>query len=183
MPRRAAPDGGGAARGVRGAVLARAGSRRRLRSRPPGAPPTPMNESSLQVLVRSLDRALREPDRSGGAKVAGLLARYAAEQGDWRDYMRFRDECYARNLVSASELFELLVICWQAGQVSPIHDHQGQRCWMAVLDGGMRETQFHAAPSGPLRVGRTAVFEPGQVAFIQDEIALHEIAPAGVGSG
>ena len=142
-----------------------------------------MNDSSLQALVRSLDHALRESDRSGGAKVAGLLARYSAEQGDWRDYMRFRDECYARNLVSASELFELLVICWQPGQVSPIHDHQGQRCWMAVLDGGMRETQFQAVGRGPLRAGRTSVFERGQVAFIQDEIALHEIAPAGVGAG
>jgi cysteine dioxygenase len=142
-----------------------------------------MNDSSLQLLVRSLDRALRDPDRSGGAKVAGLLSRYAAEQGDWRDYMRFRDECYARNLVSASELFELLVICWQPGQVSPIHDHQGQRCWMAVLDGGMRESQFQVSGNGPLRVGRTSVFERGQVAYIQDEIALHEIAPAGTGAG
>lgn len=142
-----------------------------------------MNESSLQVLVRSLDRALREPDRTGGTKVAGMLARYASESGDWRDYMRFREECYARNLVSASELFELLVICWQPGQVSPIHDHQGQRCWMAVLDGSMRETQFHAAAQGPLRTGRSSAFQPGQVAYIQDEIALHEIAPAGEGVG
>lgn len=142
-----------------------------------------MNDSSLQTLVRSLDRALREPARSGGARVAGLLGRYAAEQADWRDYMRFRDECYARNLVSASDLFELLVICWQPGQVSPIHDHQGQRCWMAVLDGGMRETLFHADGRGPLRVGRTSVLERSQVAYIQDEIALHEIAPAGTTAG
>lgn len=142
-----------------------------------------MNESSLQGLVCSLDRALRAPDRAGGPAVAGLMANYAAASGDWREFMRFREECYARNLVSASELFELLVICWKPGQISPIHDHQGQRCWMAVLDGGMRETQFHAAGRGPLREGRTSVLQPGQVAYIQDEIALHEIAPAGDGAG
>lgn len=142
-----------------------------------------MSDTSLHSLVRSLDRALREPDRTGSTKVAGLLAAYAAQQQDWRDFARFREECYARNLVTACGLFELLVICWQPGQVSPIHDHQGQRCWMAVLEGGMRETQFHATPGQPLREGRTSVLEAGQVAYIHDDIALHEIAPAGPESG
>lgn len=142
-----------------------------------------MNDAPLQALVQSLDAALREPEPGGGRNVAGLLARYAREHHDWRDYVHFREECYARNLVSASDLFELLVICWQPGQVSPIHDHQGQRCWMGVLEGGMRETQFHASGRGPLRTGRTSVLQPGQVAFIRDEIALHEIAPAGETAG
>jgi cysteine dioxygenase len=142
-----------------------------------------MSDAPLHDLVLSLDAALREPEPAGGKNVAGLLARYAQAHDDWRDYVHFREECYARNLVSASELFELLVICWQPGQVSPIHDHQGQRCWMGVLEGGMRETQFHTAGLGPLRVGRTSVLQPGQVAFIRDEIALHEIAPAGEAAG
>ena len=96
-----------------------------------------MSAAPLHDLVQSLDAALREPEPGGGKNVAGLLARYAQAHDDWRDYVHFREECYARNLVSASELFELLVICWQPGQVSPIHDHQGQRCWMGVLEGGI----------------------------------------------
>lgn len=136
-----------------------------------------MNDTPLQTLVRSLDQALREPDSTGGPKVAKLLADYSAQHDDWREFMRFREDCYARNLVSACGLFELLVLCWKAGQVSPIHDHQDQRCWMAVLDGAMRETQFHEVPGAPLREGRTTHLERGQVAFIRDEIALHEIAP------
>jgi cysteine dioxygenase len=155
----------------------------RLVSWTPESQPEPMHEPSLPSLVRSLDRALREPDRTAGAQVAGMLAAYAADCHDWRDYVRFREDCYARNLVSASGLFELLVICWQPGQVSPIHDHQGQRCWMAVLDGGMRETQFKESTGGPLREHRSTTFHSGQVAYIQDEIALHEIAPAGEAAG
>ena len=142
-----------------------------------------MNDSSLNTLLRKLDVALRATDKSGGAAVAGLLGTYAREHADWREFARFKDECYARNLVSACELFELLVICWKPGQVSPIHDHQGQRCWMAVLEGGMRETQFHTTPQGPLREGRTTELQPGAVAYIQDEIGLHEIAPLGEGHG
>jgi cysteine dioxygenase len=141
-----------------------------------------MRDSPLQILVRELGQALRGPS-GGSARVAELLGTYSREHAEWRDYARFKDECYSRNLVSASQLFELLVICWNPGQVSPIHDHQGQRCWMAVLDGAMRETQFHARASGPLREGPTKVFQAGSVAFIQDDIALHEIAPAGTGCG
>lgn len=150
----------------------------------PGAQPEPpMSDSPLQTLVRTLDRVLREPAGTGTPKVASLLAAYAAENDDWREFSRFREECYSRNLVGACGLFELLVLCWQPGQVSPIHDHQGQRCWMAVLEGGMRETQFHEASRGPLREGRTAVLQAGQVAYIHDDIALHEIAPAEQSSG
>jgi cysteine dioxygenase len=29
-------------------------------------------------------------------------------------------------------MYEVLAICWEAGQASSIHNHQGQNCWMAV---------------------------------------------------
>ena len=39
---------------------------------------------------------------------------------------------YTRNLIDKTETFELMAICWEIGQVSSIHNHRDQNCWMAV---------------------------------------------------
>ena len=119
-----------------------------------------------------------------GPRVASMLARYASEHQDWRRWALFDTDCYTRNLVHREEQFELLLLCWAANQKSPIHNHQGQRCWMAVLEGEVSETLFHL-PEGAsvqpraLDAGASRVCPKSQVAFITDEIALHEIASAG----
>lgn len=119
-----------------------------------------------------------------GPRVASLLAQYASAHEDWRAWALFDPECYTRNLVHHEELFEVLLLCWQAGQKSPIHNHQGQRCWMAVLEGQVTETLFQlpageAAMDQPLAAGASRPCARGQVAFITDDIALHEIGAGG----
>lgn len=138
-----------------------------------------MNTTPLDLLLHDLDRALTEDRR--GSRVARLLEAYARGADDWRPYALFEASYYSRNLLRHSDLFELIVLCWGPGQRSPIHDHAGQRCWMAVLEGGVRETLYQVAP-GPraaLTVGRTLDFQRGQVAFVVDDIGWHRIEPVG----
>ena len=141
-----------------------------------------MQPEALLSLCRELTAEFQRDSK--GSRAASLLARYAQERQDWRRWALFDKNCYTRNLVHREEQFELLLLCWDAEQKSPIHNHQGQRCWMAVLDGVVRETLFKL-PVGdsdsalPLEAGASRECAPGQVAFITDEIALHEIASAG----
>jgi cysteine dioxygenase len=44
--------------------------------------------------------------------------------------------------VCGTDIYQLLILCWQAGQASPIHDHQGQDCWMYVVEGVIKETLY-----------------------------------------
>jgi len=130
-------------------------------------------------LIRDLDvEFARDP---AGPGVVRLLARFAAEGTAWREYVHFCNGAYARNLVHGSERYELMVICWNAGETSPVHDHAGQRCWMATLEGAIQETLFDLpfAPGSPLSARPPRLLHPGDVAFITDEHALHEIRPAG----
>lgn len=134
----------------------------------------------LDRLCLDLQRDLQADPK--GPRVAELLAAYAAgASDDWRRFALFDERSYARNLVHASERFELILLCWGADQVSPIHNHAGQRCWMACIDGRIAETHYRLPESGtgaPI-AGATRTFDPGQVAFITDDIALHRIAPTG----
>ncbi|MBI5434317.1 MAG: cysteine dioxygenase family protein [Planctomycetes bacterium] len=115
-----------------------------------------------------------------GPRVAELVSRYARAHDDWRTFALFDSQRYARNLVHKDELFELILLCWDLGQVTPIHDHQGQRCWMGVLDGRVEEI-LYAPPEGGTapRVRGSKEHERGAVAFITDDIALHRIAQVG----
>lgn len=139
-----------------------------------------MTRQPLDELLAQLDRSLGDETRA--SEVTAALASYAASGAeDWRAFAHFEADYYARNLVRQSELFELIVLCWGAGQRSPIHDHHGQRCWMAVLEGEVTESLFtlRGAARTELAAGVTRKFARGAVAYIVDEMGWHRIEPAG----
>lgn len=136
-----------------------------------------MTQSPIDHLCRALQDELRTDPR--GARVAARLGEYALAHGDWREWALFGEEHYTRNLVHRCGSFELLLLAWHVGQSSPIHDHAGQNCWMAVLDGTVEEVHFRSERAGrPLVAAPPRRFRPGQVAYIADEIALHLVRPA-----
>jgi cysteine dioxygenase len=115
-----------------------------------------------------------------GSRVARMLAEYSASHDDWRHFALFDAEVYTRNLVARNEHFEMLILCWNVGQHSPIHNHAGQNCWMAVMEGEIEETLFSpptAGIPGPLVPRSSKVHLPGRVGFINDDIALHRVRP------
>jgi len=132
----------------------------------------------MQDLLHDLDAEFaRDP---AGPGVAKLLESFSSSDRDWSNYGLFGEGPYTRNLVHLTEHYELIVICWNEGAASPIHDHSGQRCWMGGLQGEIQETHFDLPAAGCAPVARsTRILNRGQVAFITDEIALHEIRAAG----
>jgi len=140
-----------------------------------------MNTAStlhLDQLVSALESEFARDARGKG--VAKLLANYAAAHEDWRAFALAAPEAYTRNLVARAESFELIVLCWQKDQESPVHNHAGQQCWMAILEGEIEEIQFEeprAGHAGPLKRTSTRTCARGKVAYIDDDIALHVVRP------
>lgn len=137
-----------------------------------------MTQQPLDALCSQLQCEFRRDPR--GAKIHQLLVGYAQADKDWSEYQTWSDAGYTRNLVHRCGEFELLLLCWERGQASPIHDHSGQNCWMAVLEGTLEEEHFtDGGPDSGLTSGRVRSLGAGEVAFIQDEIAWHRIRPLG----
>jgi len=138
----------------------------------------------LDALVRELTTVLgpgSKRDLAGrGKRVVELLRAYAERGECWRGWTHFIPERYSRNLVHRCDGFELLLLCWGVGHASPIHDHAGQQCFMAILDGEFEEVHYDEprdAASAPMASGRVRRFTAGGVAYIHDDIALHLIRP------
>jgi cysteine dioxygenase len=137
-----------------------------------------LNCHDLDELCRRLELDFERDTRGKG--VAHLLSEYCRSARDWCEFQLFSEETYTRNLIHRCGEFELLLLCWNPGQESPIHDHAGQDCWMAVLEGELEEVHYQALAGGegrPLEEGKRTAFNTGGVAFIQDGIALHKIRP------
>jgi cysteine dioxygenase len=58
-------------------------------------------------------------------------------------YLTWDRRHYTRNLIDKTTLYELIAICWEVGQVSSIHNHRDQNCWMAVPLGRLLVENFH----------------------------------------
>ncbi len=52
-------------------------------------------------------------------------------------YTHFDEKFYTRNLIYRDDLFEVMTICWQPGQKTPVHTHNGQLCWMIPQSGNL----------------------------------------------
>jgi cysteine dioxygenase len=57
-------------------------------------------------------------------------------------YLFWSQNFYTRNLIYRDERFEVMAICWEKGQISRVHDHSEQKCWMTVPVGRLRGQNF-----------------------------------------
>jgi cysteine dioxygenase len=59
-----------------------------------------------------------------------------------RPYVHFDDKFYTRNLIYRDDLFEVMAICWQPGQKTAVHTHNGQLCWMLTQRGAIEVVDY-----------------------------------------
>ena len=83
-------------------------------------------------------------------KVSEYLNNYSISNKNLDDYVHFKDEKYCRNLIYKEDDFEILLVCWKAGQVAPIHGHEGEKCWMRVESGALRVSNYLLQSLDPL---------------------------------
>ncbi|MFN7948406.1 MAG: cysteine dioxygenase family protein [Blastocatellia bacterium] len=57
-------------------------------------------------------------------------------------YVFFDDKFYTRNLIYRDALFEVMTICWQPGQQTAVHTHNGQLCWMVTQRGTLSVVDY-----------------------------------------
>ena len=57
-------------------------------------------------------------------------------------YLFFEDHYYTRNLIYRDDAFEVMAICWQPGQRTAVHTHNGQLCWMIPQRGNLKVVDY-----------------------------------------
>jgi cysteine dioxygenase len=86
------------------------------------------------------------------------------------------DACkYRRNLIRRTPEYEALLLCWQPGQRSPIHDHRGSGCAFRVVEGVVTETLYERT-AGDLATPATMRWLPSGTICASRDFDIHEVA-------
>ena len=98
------------------------------------------------VKIENLIEGLREiPDEQFKCdNIYQFLAENPVDVDSIAPYFFWSDKFYTRNLLYKDERFELMAVCWERGQVSKVHNHADQMCWMTVPVGKLRGQNFRA---------------------------------------
>jgi cysteine dioxygenase len=96
----------------------------------------------IQQLVQGL-RRLPESAFNETETVRRFLQETPVDGDSLASYLTWDRRHYTRNLIDRTPVYELMAICWEVGQVSSVHNHRDQNCWMAVPMGRLMVENFH----------------------------------------
>jgi cysteine dioxygenase len=78
-------------------------------------------------------------------------------------------------------MFELMAICWDVGQVSRIHNHAGQQCWMAVPFGRLDVQNYEIVSMDgktgycELKEANRFTMDPDHPGHVAAELPVHAV--------
>lgn len=134
---------------------------------------------SVEKLVEGLC-AIPEEDFTCD-NVYRFLAANPVEVGTIERYFFWSDNFYTRNLIYKDARFEMMAICWEKGQVSRVHNHAEQQCWMMVPVGKLHGQNFRVidqdASRGFCKLEETDCFDLSDclAAKVELEEPIHQI--------
>jgi cysteine dioxygenase len=92
-----------------------------------------------ELVDRLRDLESRPITRDG---MLEMLQESAVDRRSLERYTHFRPDMYTRNLVYRDDQLELMAVCWQPGQRTVIHSHNGQLGWMSVEQGALAVVNY-----------------------------------------
>lgn len=151
--------------------------------------------------IDSLVHALRSftPETLTSAAVLELCLETQVDDASLSPYVHWQDAIYTRNLIYRDDLIEVMAVCWQKGQKTVLHTHNGQLGWMMVNRGIAEVTNFKwqgcnasegqniggldcLAGASEIRLSRESVEtcgRGGHVNSIDRERTIHQVAVVG----
>ncbi len=98
----------------------------------------------MTVSIKKLIEGLRSvsADDFGVENIYKFLGENQIDIDTIAPFFFWSKNFYTRNLIYKDERFELMALCWERGQVSRIHNHADQMCWMTVPSGKLHGQNF-----------------------------------------
>ena len=104
-----------------------------------------------------------------------VLNNFNFESIDFKPFESWSEEKYTRNCLYRDDKFELILLCWRKGQGTSIHGHDGEDCWVYLLEGEMEEVLFSLDDNNHLSQVDTQKVLPCQLTFMNDKIGFHTL--------
>lgn len=97
---------------------------------------------------------------------------------DWESiepYCKWNNAEYTRNCLKRTNKLEIILLCWEPGQITKIHNHNGQKCWVHQLLGQIHENKFKLNSSNCPELAESKFLNKGGCSYIDDEMGYHNL--------
>lgn len=129
-------------------------------------------ETSISKItsVRQLVEALQ--NKSFGVSYLEIMKSIDIPEQDFERFYTWNKEHYTRNCLVRNESFELLLICWERGQKSPIHDFDANAAWIHTIRGRLKEECYRLTEEGLEKVS-SVLLGTSEFSFMSHPITIH----------
>lgn len=130
----------------------------------------------MQTLT-SLEELLEVLPNCSGTEFIHLAQKLDLNAEEFESYAFWDADGYTRNCISRNEDYELLLLCWQENHDTPVHDHNGEECWVYALKGELEELRYRddSEASGGIAVSERLIMKEGDVAYMHDNMGYHSL--------
>src|SRR5579859_2253812 len=135
---------------------------------------------SIQDFAAQL-RRLPESSFREVPEIHQFLKDHPVDPATLTPYLVWDKQHYTRNLIDKTTLYELVAICWEVGQISSIHNHRDQNCWMAAPIGRLKVQNYHVVfqdeEQGKCKIEPTDILEinPGNPVSVNPLEPVHKV--------
>ncbi len=132
------------------------------------------NEQNQQTIesVNELVTALSEGERTSYTDIVRSIT---LPSSAFDSFCSWSQDSYTRNCIVENDKFELILLCWEKGQFTPIHDHGGEECWVKIIEGEFRETIYKLDETGELNLVKSATSKTGDISYMIDFMGCHRL--------
>jgi len=127
---------------------------------------------ALDQLIEKLKSCVELED------MGALLSRVSVDIGSCAPFITFDPSHYTRHVAYRDHHLEVVIVCWDPGQVSGVHDHGGAMGWTVMLQGTLASWSYDT-------IGTSDSVPEGAVATwaLADGRRLVEYAPTSCAAG
>lgn len=133
-------------------------------------------QTKLENKLQKLTAWLGE-NKFEGEAYQSLLNSLDLSRTDFQHLYQFNQQHYTRNVLAATDHYELILICWEGGQMSPVHNHGFSQCFVRCLEGSMVENSYFYK-NNEMRFNVTTQVKAGGSICVTNPNVFHELGNA-----
>ena len=124
--------------------------------------------------IKTIEDLIIEFDKATSSERVGVLKRIEIPKKEFEKFANWEKGKYKRNCIVRRDKFEFILLCWDIGASTPIHDHAGQDCWMYHVDGEICEKRYKESKIG-FQVISEASYSSGKLTYMHDRMGFHNL--------
>jgi cysteine dioxygenase len=131
----------------------------------------------MQGDIDSVSQLIQVLENSQASDFVKISKRLKLKAFDFKEYASWGEDSYTRNCIGRNEHYELLLLCWDAQQDTPIHCHNGEECWVYNLQGNFEEIRFDFKDNTEEELVETSreTMGPDEISYMHDNMGFHSL--------